>query len=314
MEVTVIRPGMLTTLQDRGRPGSRAQGVPLGGAADPWALRVANLLVGNPEGAVALECTLIGPELEFSADVTVAIGGAEFAGAPRWRPMRVRAGQRLALGAAKTGCRGYLAIAGGFDVPEVLGGRGTYLRAALGGQDGRALREGDRLRVKGGGGVEAAGWSIDERILPAYGPEVTVRVVRGAQADELNSGFWDSGFKVSAKSDRMGVRLTGPAVTRTKARELRSSVVAPGTIQVPPDGQPIVLLADAQTVGGYPQAAHVVTVDLPLVAQLRPGDTVRFREIRLEEAHALLRAQERRLGLLREGLAQKFSAARTAKP
>ena len=306
MAITVIRSGMLTTVQDLGRRGHRAAGVPLGGAMDAMALRVVNLLVGNAEDAAALEFTLMGPELVFTADTTLAMGGGDFGGVPRWQPVRVRAGERVKFGAARTGCRGYLAVAGGLDVPVVLGGRGTYLRAALGGLEGRALRDGDELRAAAVSRQMVDRWHLDERMLPSYSAAPTVRIVRGAQAGEFDGALTTAGFKVTSKSDRMGVRLAGPAVVRRDAGELVSATVAPGTVQVPPDGQPIVLMADAQTIGGYPQIAHVISVDLPLVAQLKPGDTLRFREVTLEAAHQLILDRARALALLREGLAEKM--------
>jgi antagonist of KipI len=307
MEVTVIHPGMMTTVQDLGRPGHRADGVPLGGAADVFALRMANMLVGNPDDTAALECTLNGPELVFSADTTIAAAGAVFSGMPSWQPVRVKAGGRIALGRCRSGCRGYVALAGGVEGSSVLGSRSTYLRAGLGGIDGRALREGDVLKVAAWT-PPASGthWKIDPRILPAYSPAPILRVMRGAQAGEFGAGWLDTEFKVTPRSDRMGIRLEGPTLLRRSERELLSAAVTPGTVQVPPDGQPILLLADAQTIGGYPRLAQVIGVDLPLAAQVRPGDTVRFTEVSLAEAHRLWLARERTLGVLREGLAQKF--------
>ena len=306
MAITVLRAGMLTTVQDLGRRGHRAAGVPLGGAMDAMALRVVNLLVGNAEDAAALEFTLTGPELVFTADTTIAMGGGDFGAVPRWQPVRVRAGERVKFGAARTGCRGYLAVAGGLDVPVVLGGRGTYLRAALGGLEGRALRDGDELRAAAVSRQMVDRWHLDERMLPAYSAAPTVRIVPGAQAGEFDGALTTAGFKVTSKSDRMGVRLIGPEMARRDARELVSATVVPGTVQVPPDGQPIVLMADAQTIGGYPQIAHVISVDLPLVAQLKPGDTLRFREVTLAVAQQLILDRARALALLREGLAQKM--------
>ncbi len=306
MEIKVHRAGLLTTVQDLGRRSHRASGVPLSGAMDAFALRVANLLVGNPENAAALEFTLLGPELEFFADTTVAICGGDFGALPGWQPVQLPAGARLRFDAARTGCRGYLAIAGGFDVAPVLGSRSTYLRAAIGGHEGRALRDGDVLHAPHLAREIAGRWHIDERILPAYSASPEVRTVRGAQAAEFGGEFFHATFKVSPKSDRMGVRLNGPVLARATNAELISATVAPGTVQVPPDGQPIVLMADAQTIGGYPQIAHVIGVDRPLVAQLRPGDTLRFREVPLADAHELYLARERALGMLHEGLAQKL--------
>jgi antagonist of KipI len=306
-QIEVVRPGMFTTVQDLGRTGWRASGVPVGGAADLFALRVANSLVGNPEGAAALEFTLVGPELHFTHDTVVAMGGADFGAVPEWRPVKVEAGATLNFGQARNGCRGYLAIAGGVDVAPILGSRSTYTRAALGGFHGRILHEGDAIPIHAESRHIRDHWRIDERILPAYSASPTVRVVSGAHAAQFSPAWSGLAFRTSSRSDRMGLRLTGEPLARNTTEELLSLPVAPGTIQVPPDGQPIVLLSDAQTVGGYPQIAHVISVDLPLIAQLRPGDAVRFVPVSLGQAHELMVAQERAIALLREGLAQKLA-------
>ncbi len=311
MEMRIARAGLMTTVQDIGRTGFRASGVPLSGPMDPFAFRVANMLAGNPEAAAALEIILSGPEIEFSQDARIALCGAEFAGLPSWRPVLVRAGERVRFGECRKGCHAYLAVAGGISVPPVLGSRSTYLRGGLGGFHGRALRDGDSLETGSGPPVPAprrseGSFYVAPSLLPAYSASPTVRVVRGAQAGEFAGGLYAGQFAVSAHSDRMGLRLSGKAVGRRSGGELTSSAVAPGTIQVPPDGQPIVLMADAQSIGGYPQAAHVVSVDLPILAQLRPGDSLRFREVPLDEAqHELLR-RERELAVLREGVRQRL--------
>ncbi|MBI5690344.1 MAG: 5-oxoprolinase subunit PxpB [Verrucomicrobia bacterium] len=305
--IEVVRPGMYTTVQDLGRRGFRSGGVPVGGAADAWALRVANLLVGNEEGAAGLEFTLVGPELRFREDLWVALAGAEFADVPSGRPWRVRAGETLRFGEARCGCRGYLAVAGGIDVPEILGSRSTLMRAGMGGGHGRALAAGDRVAVARGRTPGPGQWQVDPRVLSVHRDPAVVRVVRGAEASEFPSDAWGTEFTVSRQSDRMGVRLEGPALVRQKGAELISTPVAPGTVQVPPDGHPILLLAEAQTIGGYPQWAHVITVDLPRVAQLRPGESVRFQEVSLAEARELWTARQRSLALLREGLKGKWS-------
>ena len=305
--IEVIRGGMFTTVQDLGRFGHRARGVVQSGAADAFALRVANLLVGNPDHVAGLELTLVGPELRFLHDSVVALTGADFEGLPRWQPMTVAAGTVLKLGQARSGCRGYLAVAGGIDVAPVLGSRSTYPRAGLGGFEGRPLHAGDTLPIPAVRRAVSGRWHIDERVLPPYGAPAVLRVVRGAQGDEFSRAWLDAEYRTTAHSDRMGIRLAGPALARGSHTELVSSAVAPGTIQVPPDGHPIVLLADAQTIGGYPQLAHVIAVDLPLAAQLRPGDSLRFREVTLAHAHELALARERVLAMLREGLARKFA-------
>lgn len=318
MEMRLVRAGQLTTVQDLGRRGFRAAGVSLSGAMDPFALRIANLLVGNPEGAAALEITFVGPELEFSSDAMLALGGAACEGLAAWKPFAVKAGARIKLGECGRGCRAYLAVAGGIDVAPVLGSRSTFLRAGFGGWEGRALHDGDVLPI-GISGLAAApiepaadhagttGWQIDPRILPNYSPAATVRVLRGAQAEEFGRTLLEAEFAISPQSDRMGLRLVGHKLERSSVGELLSAALSPGTVQVPPDGQPLVLMADAQTIGGYPQAAHVIDVDLPVMAQLRPGDTVRFSEVSLEEAHRLAVARDRAVAMLREGLAEKMA-------
>lgn len=305
--IEVIRGGMLTTVQDLGRMGHRSVGVPLSGAADPFALRLVNALVGNADHAAAIEFTLVGPTLRFSHDTVIAVGGGDFGDLPRWRPLRISAGTELNFGPARHGCRGYLAVAGGVEIPPVLGSRSTYLRAALGGLAGRVLRQGDVLPVSAVRRNFRDHWRIDERILPAYSNSPVVRVIRGRHADQFASDWAAQSFQVSVHSDRMGIRLAGSFVARKERADLLSSPVVPGTVQVPPDGLPILLLADAQTIGGYPQLCHVISVDMPLVAQLRPGDTLRFQIITLEEAVKLRAARERALGLLHEGLAQKLA-------
>jgi biotin-dependent carboxylase-like uncharacterized protein len=304
--IEVIRAGMQLTVQDLGRTGRRAEGVPLSGAADAFALRVANLLVGNPEDAAGLEFALVGPELRFARDAVVALAGAEFEGLSAWRPLEVAAGASLKLGAATRGCRGYLAVSGGIDVAPVLGSRSTYVRGGFGGWAGRELKAHDVVPIGGERRPLRGRWRVAPQLLPAYAGDVQLRVVAGAQAGEFAPAWREASFTVSRQSDRMGIRLEGTALARLGSAELLSSPVAPGTVQVPPDGRPIILLADAQTIGGYPQLAHVATVDLPLVAQLRPGDTVRLREVPLAEARKLLATREHSLALLREGLKDKW--------
>lgn len=306
MEIEVRRPGLQTTVQDLGRPGFRAAGVPLGGAMDRFALRLANVLVGNAEDAPALEFALLGPELVFSRPAMVAVTGGDFGVGPLNHPFEVAARQVLSFSSVRRGARGYLAVAGGFEVPRVLGSAATYLRAGFGGHEGRELHTGDVLRVPNARRIVEGHWHVDPGILPRYGTEPEVRVVRGAHADEFVPVLFGQAYRVSSQSDRMGFRLQGPPLTRPAPVEIRSTTVVPGTVQVPPDGQPIVLMADAQTLGGYPQAGHVITADLPVVAQLRPGDALRFRAVSVREAREAALAQEHGLAMLRTGLAAKF--------
>ena len=311
--IEVLKPGIATTVQDLGRVGYLNAGVPGGGAMDRLALRVANLLVGNVESTAALETWMAGPLLRFDTDTLVAVCGATFAGVVSWQPKVMKAGETLSLVDLEVGCRGYLAVAGGFVVKHSMGSASTYLRAGLGGYEGRTLRKGDRLEIgtsKRAQSAHVEHWHISSSLLPAYSTQPVVRVTRGAQwdwfAEESQYKFFEDRYMNSPKSDRMGLRLSGTSLTLGSPREMASEPVAFGSVQVPPDGQPIVLMADRQTIGGYPKLAEVISVDLPLLAQLRPGDQVLFTSISLEEAQALYLAEEHALSRLHEGLAGKF--------
>jgi antagonist of KipI len=311
MEMIVAKAGVFTTVQDLGRTGHRRFGVPLSGAMDPVALRIANGLVGNAENCAGLELTLGGAELMFPQGAVVAIGGAEYSGIPAWKPFAVAPGETLKLGECTRGFRGYVAVRGGLDVPVVLGSRSTYLRGAWGGWMGRKLEAADAIAIGPSPKLlrEVPGVSASWSLLPSYSAEPILRVLAGAQADWYGTSLGAATYRVLPQSDRMGLRLVGPNLTAKGAKELVSSAVAPGTVQVPPDGQPIVLGADAQTIGGYPKVAQVVTVDLPVVAQLRPGDMLKFRTITLAEAQWLALQREQDLALLRNGLRARWDQA-----
>lgn len=310
--ILVEEPGLWTTIQDLGRVGHRAAGVPRSGAVDALALRLANLLVGNPETAAGLEFTLTGPRLVFERDAVVAAAGGEFTGLPRWHAVRVPAGTRLALGQARSGCRGLLAIAGGIAVPHVLGSASTYEPAGLGGLCGRRLAAGDRLPL--GTASPAPATAADSAITFAADPPqpCTLRIIptdeSGPYLDDRREAagdrLWRQSWRTSARSDRMGVRFEGEPLPPHPAGRAAGGVsrpVLPGTVQLPPDGRPILLLADAQTMGGYPVIGHVIAADLRLAAQLRPGHLVRWRRSTLAEAHAAARSAEAGLEALRHG-------------
>jgi antagonist of KipI len=313
MTIRVIRPGLLTTVQDLGRWGKQRYGVVVGGAMDPFALRMANLLVGNEEGAAALEMTLLGPTLQFEQDSLIALCGGEFHPQfddntmPTWRPVFIKKGSSLNFGSAVSGTRGYLAIAGGIDVPIVLGSRSTYLHGKFGGYEGRAIKEGDLLRIAPTLAVspQSCNWRIGS-LIPAYDDFPTLRVILSSEFDWLapksQEQLFSAEFEVTPQSDRMGYRLSGPRLELTSSRELISEAVCPGTIQVPADGQPILLMADCATTGGYPKAASVASVDLPLAAQLRPGSKLRFTAISPAEAQSLLRQREADIARFKVGL------------
>jgi antagonist of KipI len=344
VKIEVVRAGFLTGVQDLGRTTFRELGVSLGGALDSFALRIANLVVGNDDAAPGLEITLGGLQLRFTDERIVAWGGGEFdvnvasTVVPAGHAAIVRAGEELKIGSAKLGCRGWLAISGGINVPVVLGSRSTDLRAGFGGLNGRALRDGDELSLgesrlsstfvkmqvrsntrRGELGPAAdrqtaaakriSSWSAPAHWTRTAKTEPILRFVRGSEWDRFNSAspagtstLQTEGFTVLTDSDRMGVRLEGLKLKAENTAELVSEAVAPGTIQVPPSGQPILLLGDCQTIGGYPKIAHVITVDLPTAAQLRPGDKVHFRETTLAEAHRLLADRENKLEQFRRGI------------
>ena len=299
--IEIVRPGLATSIQDLGRPGFRAMGVPLCGAADTIAMRVANLIVGNPESSAGIECTLLGPDLRFECDAVVALAGAEFAALPSCRPVRIAAGTVLALGHARRGCRGYLAIAGGVTVPPCLGSRSTYAPARLGGTTGLALMAGDRVPIPAGAATIRGAWSLAPD-HDAFAAPCVLRVIPGTHAEDCGRAAWNTSWRVSSRADRMGIRLEGQPLPGGRA-DMVSAAVLPGTIQLPPDGRPIILLADAQTIGGYPVVGQVIAADLPRAAQLRPGDVVQWRQVSLDEAHAAYREQAAWLAAVRESLA-----------
>jgi len=297
----VESPGLLSTVQDEGRWGHQRDGMVVAGAMDPFAASVANLLAGNPRGAAVLEITLLGPVLRAFADVRLALCGADLSPridgqpAPVWKTFTLREGQALTFGRRRSGARAYLAVAGGFQVPAVLGSRATFLRARLGGFEGRALQAGDVLE-----GVRQTPVPAERGLRPAdipdYAQPAVLRVLPGPHSSAFTGGgsdtFFSCSYTVSPQSDRQGYRLSGPAVARTGAADILSEAMPWGGIQVPPDGSPILLMADRQTTGGYPLVGVVVSADLSRAGQLAPGDCVRFEAVTLAEAHEAALRQE----------------------
>ncbi len=306
----VTNGGLLTLVQDQGRWGRQHWGVSPGGAMGVIAARVANMLVGNPPESPLLECTLAGPRLDWLASVRVAVVGGEVEGVPMGRPFEVVAGESLDLSRLARGARCYLAVRGGLAAEEVLGGRGTHLQLGCGGQQGRPLAMGDLLLAgaepEREPGPPSGHWfASGEWIVPSH-PSGGLRVVRGPQwewfSQEMRERLLSEIYRVSARSDRMGLRLEGVPLARCRPDELPSEPVVTGAIQVPHDGKPIVLGADRQTIGGYPVVACVASVDWDRLAQLRPGDEVRFVEISQGEAERLLAVRQLGLARLAEGL------------
>jgi len=295
--------GPQTTVQDLGRRGSLRVGIPPSGPMDREAFLLANRLVGNADDAAGLECTFTGPRVEFADERWVAVTGAVMpvtlngAVMPRWAAFEVEAGDVLRLGLASSGVRGYVAVSGGIDTPPALGSRATYLRGQLGGLEGRALRTGDCLPLGPASGGAPA--EVHEERIPDYTIEPMVRVVLGPQDDRFTkrgiAALFDAPYEMTPQIDRMGARLRGARIEHTRGHDIISDGVALGGIQVVGDGQPIVLLADRQSTGGYTKIGTVCSFDIGRVAQVTPGQRLRFRQVTVAEAHEFLRAYRREL-------------------
>jgi antagonist of KipI len=323
MSVAILAPGMLTSVQDDGRHGSRALGVRVGGAADAYSLRIANLLVGNDPNFAALEITLSGPTLRMHRETTIALCGATIdaqadgIALPGWRPISLPAGCALTLGTCRRGARAYLAIDGGIDVPVVLGSRSTDLRGGFGGHEGRSLRAGDtlplgtthapssRAAIAATAEPHIASWWIDADSDLDFANSIAVHMLPGSDAMLQANGLYTQDYAIDAASDRQGLRLRGTALQLANMRERISEPVVPGTVQLPPDGQPIVLLADAQTVGGYPRIGHVIAADLPQLAQRRAGQHLHFIPIDLAGAQRTNAEQRARIARIAVAIATR---------
>lgn len=312
MSIEVLHPGLLTTVQDLGRTGYQRFGVSVSGAVDPRSAAVANILAGNPDGEAVLECTVLGPQLRFDAPAVIAVTGADLGptldGVPveNYRALRVQAGQTLRFTGPKCGCRAYLAVSGGLDVPEVMGSRSTYMKAKIGGWHGRKLEKGDVLPLRAPGTEPKA---LENRALaPEFRgrSEYTLRVVMGPQDNAFTPGgvsaFLSGVYTVTPEFDRMGCRMEGPEIEHNGSADILSDGIAFGAVQVPDSGQPIVMLADRQTTGGYTKIANVISADFRILGQLKSGDRVRFEKVSLAAAQEALLAQRASLRLLRHVL------------
>lgn len=329
MQFIIHKPGLLTTIQDQGRISYFAQAVPVSGPMDALAARIANMAVGNEAHAAVIEFTYGGAVLSAQTDALIAFSGdgcevrANGEPVPFNKPVFVPAGITLTLFTTEYGCRSYLAIAGGWDVPELLQSRSTYLPAALGGWKGRALQANDlltnedrltdiTLKIEAalkGDTLRFPVWSIARRLLlPA--DTTTIRVMRGREFNWFTgssvNAFFTGSYALSHKSNRIGYYLEGVLLERSTRRELLSTAVTPGTIQVTGNGSPVLLMTDCQTTGGYPRVAQVAAADLPLCGQLRPGDQISFREITAGEAERLYFEQEKQLEEIVEAIRLKY--------
>ena len=324
MSVTVLKPGMLSSFQDRGREGYQHQGIPAAGAMDERAHRLANALAGNLDEHATLEMTLTGPTLRFDAAACFALAGADLGATlngqdiPIHRPLVARAGDTLAFGAKPAaGVRAYLAVHGGFALPRVMGSESTYLRSGFGGFQGRALAKGDQVPLHAPlpadrdlDALQEALWNQRVYLPASLGAKRRehIRFLPGMHWDEFSEATreaFDGGaeFRISPQSDRMGYRLLGPALSMSQPRQMLSEAACFGTVQVPSGGEAIILMADRQTTGGYPKIAQVASVDLPVLAQCAPGQTLRFQLIALEDAQRLDSERERAFTQLQDALA-----------
>lgn len=299
----VQAPGSYTTVQDKGRFGYQKMGVPVSGVLDSFAGSVANLLVGNPEESAVLEITVIGPRLEFLRKMDVALAGAEMGATLNnqpvncWESFRVSPGDILKIQQVKSGCRAYLAVSGGIEVPEVLGSRSTCVGGKLGGYQGRPLKKGDILRCG-----ECTFLDVPRRLpsawIPRHSSKIVLRAIPGPQDDYFHEEglvtFFQSEFTVGINANRMGYRLQGPSIPQKE--NMPASIISDpsisGSVQIPADGQPIILLVE-QTMGGYTKIATVISTDIPKIAQVIPGNVIRFEKVTLETAHSLYMEQKK---------------------
>jgi len=313
MSIRVLRSGLLTTFQDLGRIGFQRDGVIVSGAMDSFAHRIANILVGNEETEATMEITMLGPILRFEEDVYIAICGGEFEvtldeqTVPLWQPFHVKNGQTLSINRCIKGCRAYIAVAGGFDIPKIMNSQSTYLLAKVGGFKGRELQKEDVIPLKrlGGEKLRKGRWGVSYKLQSYFGDkEQTIRVIRGENFKDFTTQsqrqFFQQSYTITTQSNRMGYRLDGDLLKRSVDEDVISSAVTFGTIQVPPEGKPIILMADRQTTGGYPKIGQVIAVDLPKLAQLKPGDRITFQNFSFTDAQRCLIELEKEIQLLKK--------------
>ena len=327
MSVNVLNAGLLTTVQDIGRTGSQKFGVLVSGAMDSYSMRMANLLVGNDEREGVLEITLFGTKLQFEEDTLIAITGGDLQttidGIPvaNWRPALVKKGAVLKFGFAIEGCRAYLAIAGGIDIPVVMGSKSTYMVAGIGGFKGRALQQNDQLSF---GKMSASNekvftlieregtpnWAVPHHPLISLESTQTIRIIEGTEYKHFDEAskqlLVHEPYVVTPQSNRMGLRLEGQALSLTEKLELLSEGVTFGTIQIPPNGKPIILMADRQTAGGYPKIGQVITADLGSLSQVKPNAKLYFQLITHAEAERELIAKEELINQIQIGIRYKL--------
>lgn len=303
MAIKVINAGLFTTVQDQGRWGYQAYGVPVAGVMDRYAANIANILAGNDEAKAVLEMTFKGGSFSFSREAYIAITGAEMGATLNgvkicnWQGIKVQAGSILEFSYAQSGARTYLAINGGIDIPEVLGSRSTYTRGALGGVDGRQLKIDDELKIGTSDSCPSENIILNEEFIPNYANEIVLRVLLGPQDSAFTSTgiatLFSKAYTITADSDRMGYRLEGPKIQHKDKADIVSDALALGSIQVPGHGMPIIMMADRQTTGGYTKIGTVISSDLAKLAQAKPGDTISFAQVNYDEAITSLKDEQK---------------------
>ncbi|WP_097027271.1 biotin-dependent carboxyltransferase family protein [Clostridium peptidivorans] len=303
-EIKIKNPGLLTLIQDKGRYGYQQFGVPVSGVMDSFSHRVANILVGNDENEALLEVTILGPEIEFMNDSLIAITGGDLSpvlngnSIPMWESICVKRGDTLGFGQIKNGCRSYIAFTGGIQIEKVMGSRSTYVKAKIGGLHGGSLKSGDILTIGDlkDGLTSTKYRKLPNENIPTYSKDIEVRVILGPQDDYFTEKgidkFLSAEYKVTNECDRMGYRLEGEVIEHVNGGDIISDGINFGAVQIPSHGQPIIMMADRQTAGGYTKIANVISIDLPKIAQAKPGDCIKFKKVTLDEAQGLLKEIE----------------------
>lgn len=294
----VIKPGFFTTVQDLGRHGFLKYGVPISGAMDGFSLRLANMLVGNDPADACLEVTMLGPELEALHEAQIAVAGGDISvqtngqEAHMWQTLKVKNGDVISFGNVQAGCRTYIAVRGGINVPITLGSRSTYVRCEMGGVQGRQLKTGDCIDGFDDAQPMSFRLLVPQEFVPEFSAEARVKVILGPQLESFSENgvetFLSNSYMVTIEADRMGYRLEGPIIEHREGVGMISDAILPGSIQVPPSGKPIITMQDAQTTGGYAKIAAVISSDLHILGQLKPNDWIHFQRTTLPEAHSEL--------------------------
>lgn len=298
--IKIINPGLYTTIQDLGRFGFQQYGMPVSGAMDEFAFRIGNILAGNSQNTPAIEFTYTGLTVEFQNSAHIAITGGDFIVStdkgehiPCWSTLYIEGGTTLSISSILNGCRGYLCIYGGFDIPKVMGSASTYLRAKIGGLNGHLMKAGDEIPYLPQEGVPPSRLLPKAFIQKWYPSNSPIRVIMGPQDEAFTTegiqNFLTGEYSVTKDADRMGYRLSGPPIAHKTGPDIISDGIAIGSIQVPGNGMPVIMLAERQTTGGYTKIATVITVDLPRLSQSIPGNILRFIPVSIEEGHTLLK-------------------------